>query len=110
MAKKKKEKKRMHDEPTNDFRTRIGNRKGTWGYTTMKLINNLMEEDPEPDEAIKYTNAASVATNLALEIGFENIGFFWIGITSPLKDAIQATTLVNEDIKAKIIADLTPTQ
>lgn len=99
--------KNVISKESKDFKIRsFDNRVGSWGSAVVKLIAYLMSIDPESDTLTKKHNAEEISRALALEIGFNKIGFYWIGIVQPLKEAIIATTLIDETAKGIILSEL----
>ena len=79
----------------NTFGDRITDRKGAWERTSMALMDYLISKENDPDDQVKYNNAKTISSNLAIELTFEKIGLFWIGVTQPLKDAVTGTSLID---------------
>lgn len=98
------ESKQINDISTEDYITRVNNRIGTFGKSTMGLLVSFMTDGDD------YDTAKQKVTDLSDEIaaiGTSAVAMYWAGNTQPLIDAVNASLLLHmTDEKKLIVTDI----
>ncbi len=94
------EARQIFDDNTTDYVHRINNRMGTFGRSTVALLQSFV------DDGDTETVAKQKVTDLNDEIaalGTDVIVSYWTGNTQPLVDAVNASILAHMTAPKKLI-------